>query len=416
MSMIGQVILSSRNGYCKLSHAIVCDCNLQLIHFQLSKDFVVPNAPPSLRKADSRVLWDIHFTKLLRHSLWTPELERALENFSLGAFLDYVKRSQPFAGNVGYRDKIAPEFFNHLEANVSLPTGSQRKCQLQLIILIINQKKSDLHRTHATRYLEYAMLTINSHPPSAEKFYLLITVWVVLQKSDWWWPRDHYSLDDFERLCVTLFGFNSTDINWDRMNYRLMCYPHHISTTPSILAPICGHTAETKTLILEPILSHHLARVAISCIQYLSHGRMNTHDHLLAWAMKSKQSPWLWRQWMRVTSRRRHEPNVMLGRPYYPFPQSLRRSRQILYFEKIQTEGFRFYRMQRKFYLWTLNLLYLTLRKARKSDELTRALSKLFIPLSASLLFPRQIKRVRRAIDAYLDKVSRRKACSDSGT
>jgi hypothetical protein len=56
-------------------------------------------------------------------------------------------------------------------------------------------------------------------------------------------------------------------------------------------------------------------------------------------------------------------------------------------------------------YSWTLDLLYYTLGKAMKSDELTRALSKSFIHSPAHLLFPGQIKRVRKAVDAYLEKV-----------
>jgi hypothetical protein len=62
--------------------------------------------------------------------------------------------------------------------------------------------------------------------------------------------------------------------------------------------------------------------------------------------------------------------------------------------------------------MWTLDLLYHTLRAAMKSDELTKALSKPFIPSVACILFPRRIKRVQKAVGAYLEKVSQR-ACSD---
>jgi hypothetical protein len=370
----------------------------------LSKNFVVPNAPPSLQEADSRYLDWGDLIQLLNHSLWTPELEHALENFSLGAFLDHTLATHHSAAIRYDPHHIVLGFFNYLEANVSPPR--RRREYLSASAYHINQNKSKLHLTHATRYLEYVMLTINIHP-SAEKYYLLITVWVVFQESDRR-PGYRYYLvhDEFERFFITLSGFNSTDITWDSMHYRLMRDPHNIHNLPSILGPICG----TQRLILEPILSHHLVRVAISCMQYLSHGRLNTQDHLLAWAIKSKQSPWLWRQRIRVTSTRRHGLNTIFEHPY-SFPQSLRRLRQILYSEKVQSEKFCW--EQHKFYRWTLNILYLTLRKAKKSDELTRAISKLSIPLSASILFPRQIKRVRKAIDAYLDKVSRR-ACSDS--
>jgi len=39
-----------------------------------------------------------------------------------------------------------------------------------------------------------------------------------------------------------------------------------------------------------------------------------------------------------------------------------------------------------------------------KSDELIEALSNPFIPPSAPLLFPRRVKRVKKAVDAYLEK------------
>jgi hypothetical protein len=70
-----------------------------------------------------------------------------------------------------------------------------------------------------------------------------------------------------------------------------------------------------------------------------------------------------------------------------------------------------FHLEQRTLYIWTLDLLYYTLRKAMKYDELTKALSKPFIPPSVVLLFPRRIQRVRKAVEAYLEKVSRRNCC-----
>jgi hypothetical protein len=79
----------------------------------------------------------------------------------------------------------------------------------------------------------------------------------------------------------------------------------------------------------------------------------------------------------------------------------------------VQSEDF--YQERHIFYMWTLDLLYHTLRAAMKSDELTNALSKPFIPSVACILFPRRIKRVQKAVGAYLEKVSRR-ACSDLRT
>jgi hypothetical protein len=63
-----------------------------------------------------------------------------------------------------------------------------------------------------------------------------------------------------------------------------------------------------------------------------------------------------------------------------------------------------FYQKQHKFYRWTLDLLYHTLCKAMKSNELIKELSKPFIPSIAPIFFPRRIKRVRRAVAAYLEK------------
>jgi hypothetical protein len=113
---------------------------------------------------------------------------------------------------------------------------------------------------------------------------------------------------------------------------------------------------------------------------------------------------------MRVTSMRCRKPTCWrYHRPKSSIPQSLQQSRQIFFSKAIQSEHF--YQAKEIFYIWTLDLLYLTLREAMKSDELTKALSKPFIriiPSVASLLFPRQVKRVREAVEAYLEKVSQR--------
>jgi len=101
---------------------------------------------------------------------------------------------------------------------------------------------------------------------------------------------------------------------------------------------------------------------------------------------------------MRVTSIGRRRPIRNHDGHKYSFPQNLRRSRQIFY-SKMNQE-------KRIFYIQTLDLLYHTLRKAVKSDLLTRALSKPFIPSLAPLLFPRLVKRIRKAAAAYLKKFS----------
>ena len=75
----------------------------------------------------------------------------------------------------------------------------------------------------------------------------------------------------------------------------------------------------------------------------------------------------------------------------------------MLYSEGIQSE--KFYQERYIFYIWTLELLYHTLRAAMKSDELTKTLSKPFIPSVACILFPRHIKRVQKALSDYLERV-----------
>lgn len=236
-------------------------------------------------------------------------------------------------------------------------------------------------------------------PSSREKFYLLSTVWFVLQE-----PFISLQMCSpfamWHRLCIALFGFDSTDTQWDRGNYQLLRPPTEYKSARTPVGAMYGHITETKRVLSEPILSHRLAHVAILCMRYLRRRQdpntPKTQDHLRTWAAKSRRSPWLWRCRTRVT---------FMGRSpacYRPSYSSIRQSRHMLFSERIQSE--KFYEVQHTFYIWTLDLLYHTLRKARKSDKLTKELSKLFIPSSAPLMFPRRIKRVRNAVDAYLEK------------
>ena len=127
---------------------------------------------------------------------------------------------------------------------------------------------------------------------------------------------------------------------------------------------------------------------------------------LASWMTKSKQLPWLWRRRVRVTLMRHRRPICNHDGYKCSSPRKLQRSRQIIYSKIIQS-----HQEQRIFYTWALDLLYYTLRKAMKSDELTRALSKPFIPSLTPILFPRRVKRVRKAAAAYLEEVSRRVSC-----
>ena len=160
---------------------------------------------------------------------------------------------------------------------------------------------------------------------------------------------------------------------------------------------------------LEPILSYRLAHVAISYMQWLQHQDLDTpptSGQLLAWVIKSNQSPWLWRQRMWAISMAHQQ----LARNYdgskYSFPQSFQPLCQTLFSKGIHSELF--YLEKCTLYIWTLDLLYYTLCKAMKFDELTRALSKPFIPPSVVPLFPHRIQQVRKVVKAYLEMVSRK--------
>jgi hypothetical protein len=251
--------------------------------------------------------------------------------------------------------------------------------------------------------------------PTREKFRLMGTVWFVLQKpiSSLWGGVEAAS---WERLCAKLFGLNEAEIDYDSdVGCKFMRNPTEYdiggSRDGSLDGTMYGLLDET---IPEPILSHRVARIALSCMRYLGHQHHSNpqiqDNRLSAWAAKSKRFPWLWRHRIRVTSIGRRQPTLDYEAPRYPFPQSLRRSYHLLYSEGIQSEDF--YRERHIFYIWTLDLLYHTLRTAMKSDELTKALSKPFIPSAACILFPRRIKRVQQAVGAYLEKVSPR-TCSD---
>ena len=225
-------------------------------------------------------------------------------------------------------------------------------------------------------------------PPIGEKYRLMKTVCSIFKKPFTLSGKD---FGRWEIFSTTLFKFNSTELETFLSDHT---YLWGIMFAENKSLPEPG-----------PILSHRLANVAISCMQYLHRWDSNTlptRDHFLAsWVTKLKHSPWLWRRRMRVTpmGRRQRIWNLRLSH----------QDHQVFDFKTIQSEYF--CQEQRIFYTWTLDILYLTLRKAMKSDELTRALSKPFIPSLAPLLFPRRVKRVRKAAAAYLEKVSRRASC-----
>jgi len=245
------------------------------------------------------------------------------------------------------------------------------------------------------------MSSINN-PPRREKMWLLKTVKFILGEtftSPWWGTN----LVQESKLYASLFRVSYEELeSWESIFTQPRRDPTSYKNNRQKAIDDMSKT------IPEPILSHSLATVAISCMQYLCYQHPNTtqtQEHLFAWAMKSKCSPWLWRQRMRVTSTGRHNSKYWSHYEHtYSFPQCLRQSRRILYSKVIQSDAV--CQERHIFYMWTLKLLYRTLRKAMKSDVLIKALSKPFISSAAHIFFPHRIKQVKEAVDEYLEKVS----------
>ena len=339
--------------------------------------------------------FDLTFFRLTGSS-WIIDLEEALERFSIRTYLDWFDQHHLIDQTM--MGINSPErFLNYLKDKVS-NLCSYTKLQLQLLA----QGKSVLYHHHCLCYLEHVMSTIN-HPPTREKFRLMDTV-VSILRGPFTSLRRGIKDANWNFFCATLFGFNSEELKQYDEDYGFIINP------TSDKDNWAAHSAETKRFVPEPILSHRLANIAISCMKYLHRLDFNTlptHYHFPAsWATKSKQLPWLCRRRMRVVLMRRRRPIRNDDGLKYLFPQKLRQSSQIVYSKTIQS-----HQEQRIFYTWTLDLLYHTLRKAMKSDMLTSALSKPFIPSLVPILYPRRVKRVRKAAAAYLEKVSRRTSC-----
>jgi hypothetical protein len=388
----------------------------------LSKNFIVPSISQG---EPTHLLESVNLNLYLSQIPWTLELGHAFERFSLPAYLDWL--DQHNFDNIHFKIDQLPEFvLIYLKDKVSSLCSQN---QVSAAASHVDQGQSNLYHHHLLCYQEHLMSSINNSPTRV-KLALMSTVWFVLQEpfASLWRSS---KLASWEKLCATLFGISAQEFHWDeglrRSDYKRkrMCHPteYKYARQPKDYDArqpgnyyadysnlMYGNLATTKRLIPEPILSLRLAHVVLACIRYLHRQDSNTllmQHHPLTWAMKSKLSPWLWRRRMRVTSMRCRQPACLhCDRLQYSFPQSLQQSRQVFYSKAIRSEYF--YREKETFYIWTLDLLYLTLCEAMKSDDLTKALSKPFIPSVASLLFPRQVKRVREAVEAYLEKVSQR--------
>jgi len=174
------------------------------------------------------------------------------------------------------------------------------------------------------------MSSIDS-PPTREKFRLMETVASILQGQEPFTSRRGIKPASWKKFCATLFGFNFAE--FEKGGDMFFDY---------LIRPSYRDFAENIRFIPEPILSHRLANVAISCMQYLHRLDSNTpptqHHFLANWATKSKQLPCLWRRRVRVTSMGRRQPIWNHGGHKYSlgFPQNLQRSRRIFYSETIQ--------------------------------------------------------------------------------
>jgi hypothetical protein len=262
--------------------------------------------------------------------------------------------------------------------------------------------------------MKYTMSSIDNHH-SGEKFYRLKILLFVLRKplKVFTTRREYFPLPSWNKFCTALFGFDFSEDDVETL-CDLILDSTGRSYYDYLLTGLNGLDEKPEWLLEdvppEPIWSHWLARVTISCIQYLRCRDPNdtlAQTHLRACAKKSKQMPWLWRQRMRVTSTGRRL-DLDFDLPRYSFSQSLPRLPQILHSGRIQPE--KFYQTHHRFYILTLSILSRTLHwaaQAKKSDELIKELSNPFIPSSATLLSPLRVKRVKKAVDAYLAKVRR---------
>ena len=71
----------------------------------------------------------------LENSIWTLELEHALEVFSLSTYLNWLDYDFEYHNDDGFSRRIFPkEFLHYLKSQVSKPS-TQTKLQLQLLIL-----------------------------------------------------------------------------------------------------------------------------------------------------------------------------------------------------------------------------------------------------------------------------------------
>lgn len=133
-----------------------------------------------------------------------------------------------------------------------------------------------------------------------------------------------------------------------------------------------GRVEATRKRVPEEVLSHRLACVAIAFYQYLC-------DFGFTWKRLAKTEDR--RNFLRML-----RAEIPSSTPDFEGIQPLHTSTYV----KLA---------------WALTILHRVLLKARKSNNLINHLSKAVIPRPVYILFPRRTRRVRRTIEAYLEKV-----------
>jgi hypothetical protein len=202
----------------------------------------------------------------------------------------------------------------------------------------------------------------------------------------------------WKKLCLEVFQLDSTDSEWDGLTYLVLDfapegYEHanrvrgdevsedgRSSRCSPGIEPVdvhYGRVEATRKLVPEEVLFHRLACVAIAFYQYLC-------DFGSTWKSLAKPED---RQ---------------------SFLQELRLEQESF---ELSYASFELYDVQPLYsstyvkVAWALTILHHVLLKARKSSNLINHLSKAVIPRPVDVLFPRDTRSLRRAIEAYLEKV-----------
>ena len=265
--------------------------------------------------------------------------------------------------------------------------------------------------------------------PSPEKFQLLSALYFILplnylvsttkRLQGIIFPAELQPLffwcDLWNVLCCEVFGLDFTDSEWDLGNYIVLGffpegYEHAKEngveeihedgrgprTSPGIepLDVHYGRVEATRKCVPEDVLSHRLSYVAMAFYQYVcdfgsSWKKLANPEGRDIMARKSMHRPWL-------TSRR-------TGRNFgrRSFLRRLRGEMSSYGYGALQPPHISTYVKL----AWALKILHHVLFMARKSNDLINYLSKAVIPYPVYILFPRHTRRVRRTIEAYLEKV-----------